>query len=235
MGEKVAIVTGAGRGIGRAVALTLAREGYNLSLASRSEEEIARVRQMAERQKVRAIAAPTDVTVPAEVAALVDGTTEAFGRVDLLVNVAGAAVYKEDITTLTDADFTSMVNVNFKGVFLTSRAVWPIMRQQKEGGVIVNISSLAARDPFPGYAVYGASKAAVNSLTESLAKAGRKVNIRVFSVCPGYVETALMRTTFPDVPADACLAPADVAEVVAWCATDIARPCTGQIVWMKKK
>ena len=150
--------------------------------------------------------------------------------------------------TLIDIETDESMDEIYRGIahYLTYHGVYrhrwevrdryyQIMKQQKEGGVIVNISSLAARDPFPGYAVYGASKAAVNSLTESLAKAGRKANIRVFSVCPGYVETALMRTSFPDVPADACLSPADVAEVVAWCATDIARPCTGQVIWMKKK
>jgi 3-oxoacyl-[acyl-carrier protein] reductase len=232
--RKVAIVTGAGRGIGRAVALRLAGEGYNLSLASRSEDQLARVRQMVERHKARAVAAPTDVTVPAEVCALVDATMDAFGRVDLLVNVAGAAVYKEDPTTLTDEELDQMLAVNVKGVFLTTRAVWPIMKQQKDGGVIVNISSLAARDPFPGYAVYGASKAAVNRMTESLAKLGRDANIRLFAVCPGYVETALMRSSFPDVPPDACLAPADVAAMVAWCASDAAKYCSGQAIWMKK-
>ena len=234
MAGKVAIVTGAGRGIGRAVALTLAREGYNLSLAARSEDELARVRQAVTRQKVRAIAAPTDVTDSAEVAALVDATTEAFGRVDLLVNVAGAAVFKEDPEAMTDEDFDQMVDVNFRGVFLTTRAAWPIMRQQPGGGVIVNISSQAAREPYPGFAVYGASKAAVNTFTEAMAKAGRKCNIRLYSVCPGYVETSMLRTLFPDVPAEACLSPADVAEVVAWCATDVAKDCSGQAIWLKK-
>jgi 3-oxoacyl-[acyl-carrier protein] reductase len=232
--DKVAIVTGAGRGIGRAVALTLAREGYNLSLAARSEDELAHVRQTVARLKVRAIAAPTDVTDPAEVAALVDATTEAFGRVDLLVNVAGAAVFKEDPESMTDEDFDLMVGVNFRGVFLTTRAVWPIMRQQPNGGVIVNISSQAARESSGGFAVYAASKAAVNSYTESMAKAGRKCKIRLYSVCPGYVETSMLRTLFPDVPAEACLSPADVAEVVAWCATDLAKDCSGQAIWLRK-
>jgi 3-oxoacyl-[acyl-carrier protein] reductase len=234
MADKVAIVTGAGRGIGRAVALRLAQAGYNLTLASRSEDELARVRQMARRQKVEAIAAPTDVAVPAEVQAMVDATMDAFGRIDLLANVAGAAFYREKLADLKLEELDAMLDVNIKGVVLTTQAVWPIMRQQRDGGVVVNISSLASRDPYPGYAVYGATKAAVNLLTEALARAGRKDNVRLFAVCPGYVETALMRSTFPDVPPDKCLSPAEVAEIVAWCATDAARPCAGQAIYMRK-
>lgn len=231
--RKVAIVTGAGRGIGRAVALALAGQGYNLSLAARSEDQLDRVRQMLLRQKVQAIAAPTDVTEPAEVQALVDATTDSLGRVDLLVNVAGAATYKEDITTFSDVDYAAMLDVNFRGVFLTTRAVWPIMKQQG-GGVIVNVSSVVARDALPGFAVYGAAKAAVNSFTEATAKAGRKLGIRVMAVAPGYVETSMLRTAFPDVPAEACLSPAEVADVVTWCATEAAKHCTGQVIYIRK-
>ncbi len=235
MAERVAIVTGAGRGIGRAVALTLARDGWDLTLAARTGEQLSRVAHTVRRRKVSALAAPTDVTVAAEVQAMVDATMEAFGRVDLLVNVAGSAHYVEDPSELTVEQFDEMIATNLRGVFLTTRAVWPIMRQQRDGGCVVNVSSLSARDPFPGFAVYGAAKGAVNLLTQSLAKAGRAHNIRLYAVCPGYVETSMLRGLFPDVPAEDCLAPSQVADLVAWCATDAARPCTGQALWLSRK
>lgn len=232
--DRVAIITGAGRGIGRATALRLAREGYHLTLAARSEDELARVRQLVRRQKVQAIAAPTDVTVPAEVQAMVDATMETFGRVDLLANVAGSTFNHDRLVDLKIDELDAMLNVNVKGVVMTTRAVWPIMRQQRSGGVVVNVSSMSARDPFAGFSVYGATKAAVNVLTESLARAGREDNIRLFAVCPGYVETAMLRTLFPEVPAEKCLTPAEVAEMIAWCASDQARSCSGQAFWMKR-
>ncbi len=230
--DKVAIVTGAGRGIGRAVALKLAEHNFHLMLAARTSHQLDETLGMVRGHKVEAVAAPTDVSEPAEVQALVDATMEAYGRVDLLANVAGNAIYREDIEQFTPKEFDATFDVNVKGIFLTTRTVWPIMKQQAEGGVIVNVSSMAAKDPFPGFAVYGASKAAVNLFTESVAKAGREHNIRLFAVCPGAVDTPLLRKTFPEFPANECLSADEVADVVAWCFSETAANCSGQALWV---
>ncbi|MCG3178097.1 MAG: 3-alpha-hydroxycholanate dehydrogenase (NADP(+)) [Phycisphaerae bacterium] len=235
MSDKVAIVTGAGRGIGQAVAVALAEQGYCLALASRTEGELNATLKQCQELGAESIAAPTDVTVAAEVQALVDATMEAFGRVDLLANVAGVAIYKERIVEFTDEEFDATFAVNVRSVFLATRAVWPIMAQQVDGGAIVNVSSLASRDPFPGFAVYGASKAAVNLMTQSLARAGREHNIRLFALCPGAVETDMLRDGFPDFPRDKTLAPRQVADLVLWCAGDAARHCTGEAIAVSKQ
>lgn len=233
--DKVAIVTGAGRGIGRAVALKLAENNFNLMLASRTAGQLETTLSEVRKHRVQAISAPTDVSEPAEVQALVDATMEAFGRVDLLANVAGNAIYRENIEEFTPKEFDATFDVNVKGIYLTTRTVWPIMKQQVDGGVIVNVSSMAARDPFPGFAFYGASKAAVNLMTESLAKAGRPLGIRLFAVCPGAVETPLLRKVFPDFPQQECMTAEEVADVVAWCFSNTARNCTGQSLWLTRQ
>ena len=118
-------------------------------------------------------------------------------------------------------------------IFHTTRAVWPLMKAQG-GGVIINMSSMAAVDPFPGFAVYGASKAWVNLFSQATASEGKPHGIRVFSVAPGAVETGLMRASFPDFPADKTLAPDEVAAVILSLCEPALAPCSGQTLFVRK-
>jgi 3-oxoacyl-[acyl-carrier protein] reductase len=129
--------------------------------------------------------------------------------------------------------FDAMAGVNIRGVFYACRAVWPSM-MARGGGAIVNISSMAAVDPFPGFAAYGASKCFVEGLTRGLAAEGQRHGIGVWGVGPGAVETEMLRGPFPDFPAERCLQPEEVAETV-WLVTQPAwRHTSGQTIYVRK-
>ena len=209
---KTAIVTGAGRGIGRAIARRLSIAGADVVIASRTEEHLEQTRRMIERAGGSVLAVQTDVTKPDDVERLVEEVQERFGRIDVLVNNAGVA----PVAPITDMEphiFDRIIAVNVRAVYLCSRAVWPIMANG-EGGSIVNLSSMAAFDPFPGFAAYGAAKAFINAYTKALAAEGGPVGIRVYAVAPGAVETDMLRGAFPDFPAEKALQPDDVAAII---------------------
>lgn len=231
MSRKCALVTGSGRGIGRATALHLARDGYDLAVVSRNSAELADVRREVEATGVSCHTFATDVAVPANAEQLVSGVIARFGRVDVLVNNAGIAPLAK-IDELSTADFDALTALNISAVFHLSRLVWPHMKSG--GGVIVNISSQASIDPFPGFAAYGASKAWVNLFTRAMADEGKPLGIRAFAVAPGAVETKLLRSRFKEIPAAACLSPEEVAGVVAACCGDAMRPCSGQTIFVRR-
>ena len=209
---KTAIVTGAGRGIGRAIARRLSIAGADVVIASQTEEHLEQTRRMIERAGGSVLAVQTDVTKPDDVERLVEEVQERFGRIDVLVNNAGVA----PVAPITDMEphiFDRIIAVNVRAVYLCSRAVWPIMADG-EGGTIVNLSSMAAFDPFPGFAAYGAAKAFINAYTKALAAEGGPVGIRVYAVAPGAVETDMLRAAFPDFPAEKALQPDDVAAII---------------------
>ena len=229
---KVALVTGAGRGIGRAIAQRFARDGWRIAAAARTASELDETQQLIESAGGACLAVPTDLTDATAIGTLVEKTEQKFGGVHLLVNCAGT-VTMTGIEELEQVAFDRMHAVNERAVFTLCRAVWPVMRRAG-GGVIVNLSSLASVDPFPGLAVYGATKAWVNAFTHGLAVEGREAGIQVFSVAPGAVETQMLREVAPDLPAEHCLAPEDVAEVVYTLAQPGCRYATGQTVFMRK-
>jgi 3-oxoacyl-[acyl-carrier protein] reductase len=153
-----------------------------------------------------------DVGDPDQAAVLIHRAESKFGRVDVVVNNAGIAPLTP-IVEMSDEQYRACIQVNADAVFYTTRAAWPIMTRQ-QSGVIVNISSVAALDPFPGFAVYGACKAWVNLFTKAAASEGERVGIRCYAVGPGAVETRMLRGPFPNFPAHLTLAPEEVAEVV---------------------
>jgi NAD(P)-dependent dehydrogenase (short-subunit alcohol dehydrogenase family) len=130
-------------------------------------------------------------------------------------------------------EFDTMLAVNVAAPFYACQAVWPVMRQ-RGGGVIVNISSMAAIDPFPGFAAYGAMKSYVDALTRNLAKEGHEHGIRVYAVGPGAVDTQMLRGPFPDFPVEQCLRPEEVAEVVWTVAQPVCRYSAGQTIYLSK-
>ena len=142
----------------------------------------------------------------------IQAAVDTNGRIDVLINNAGIAANAKIEATAPET-FEQMAAINMHAVFHACRAVWPVMRTQG-GGTIINISSLAAFDPFPGFAAYGASKAWVNLFTKASADEGRPDNIRVFAIAPGAVETGMLRGPFPDFPSEQTLDPDDVAALI---------------------
>ncbi len=175
---KVAIVTGAGTGVGRATALALLRDGYRVALAGRRPEPLAQVVAEAGAAASRALAVPTDVTDPESVRALFARTKEAFGRLDLLFNNAGANVPGVLLEELTVEQWKKVVDTNLTGAFLCTREAFRIMKDQDpRGGRIINNGSVSAHSPRPNSAPYTATKHAITGLTKSTALDGRKYDI----------------------------------------------------------
>ncbi|MGK6320029.1 SDR family NAD(P)-dependent oxidoreductase [Sphingomonas sp. DT-204] len=188
--DKVAIVTGGGRDIGRSVSLRLAAEGARVVVNYRSDEAAAAatVKEI-EAAGGAALLAQGDVTDADAVAALVDATTKAFGeRIDVLVNVAGGMVARKTLAEMDAAFFDTVMDLNLRSAFLVTKAVLPHMGQ---GGAIVNLSSLAGRDGGgPGATIYATAKGALMSFTRGLAKELGPQGIRVNALCPGLIGTS---------------------------------------------
>lgn len=228
----VAIVTGASRGIGLATALRLGAGGHALVIAARNAAGLQSAVERLRHENVPCEAVPVDVGTPAGAREVVQIALTRFGRVDVLVNNAGAAP-RAALESLTDEHFQQVISANVASVFYMTRGVWTHMRQ-RGGGVIVNVSSVASMDPFPGFSVYGAAKAWVNVFTRAVAEEGRPHGIRVFAVAPGAVETRMLRDNFPDFPADRTLDPTDVARVICALCEPTWTPACGQTIVVRK-
>ena len=192
--DKVAIVTGGGRDIGKSVSLQLAAEGARVAVNYRSDAGAARA-TVAEIEAAggTAILVQADVTRPEQVSRLVDETTAAFGqRVDVLVNVAGGMVARKSLAEMDEAFFDQVMELNLKSAFLVTKAVLPHLG---EGSTIVNLSSLAGRDGGgPGASIYATAKGALMTFTRSLAKELGPRGIRVNALCPGLIGTSFHDT-----------------------------------------
>ena len=189
---KVAIVTGAGTGVGRATALALLRDGYRVVLAGRRPEPLAQVVAEAGPAADRALAVPTDVSDPASVRALFARTKAAFGRLDLLFNNAGTNVPGLLLEELTVAQWKTVVDTNLTGAFLCAQEAVRIMKDQDpRGGRIINNGSVSAHTPRPNSAPYTATKHAITGLTKSIALDGRKYDIACGQVDIGNARTPL--------------------------------------------
>jgi NAD(P)-dependent dehydrogenase (short-subunit alcohol dehydrogenase family) len=229
---QVVVVTGGGRGIGRAVCERFAADGAQIVAAARTVAELEETKRIIDAKGGRCHVHPTDVGSADEVNALIDGAVARFGRVDVLVNNAGVAP-QATLEDLVPPLFETILTVNVRAVYHGCRAVWSGMKRRNDG-VIVNISSIASIDPFPGFTAYGAAKAWVNAWTKALADEGRPHGIRVYAVAPGAVETRMLLDPFPDFPRDQALAPNDVADVVHALCQPACRYATGQTVFVKK-
>jgi NAD(P)-dependent dehydrogenase (short-subunit alcohol dehydrogenase family) len=176
--EKVAIVTGAGSGIGKAVAVTLLKNGYSVALAGRRSDALAEAVREAGAAGSRALAVTTNVADPASVRSLFERTRERFGRLDLLFNNAGTNAPGIPMEDLTFEQWQNVVNVNLTGVFLCTQEAIRIMKAQTpRGGRIINNGSISAHTPRPNSAPYTATKHAVTGLTKTTALDGRKYDI----------------------------------------------------------
>lgn len=235
---KTAVVTGGSAGIGRAIAHAFAAAGANVVIAARNGEAAARSADAIQRETgARAIAAPTDVGVPAECVRLIDDAVAAFGGVDVLVN--NAALFS--LIPLADVapdDATRFLGVNFNGPLFCGQALarWAIANQR--AAAIVNVSSISAARPAPGCGLYSASKAALDSLTKSMALEWAGKGIRVNGVAPGHVSTEGVEADFAAgrldraammqrIPAGRIADVTDVAETVLFLASERARHVIG--------
>lgn len=233
---KAALVTGAGSGIGRAIALTLARSGATVMLAGRREVPLQAVREEVSAAGGTAHVRTADVSRQDEAAALVDAAKSAMGRLDVLVNNAGKTYDALVLRMKWDA-LDEALATNLKSVFYLCSAAGKLMLAQK-GGAIVNVASVVAISGNAGQSAYVAAKAGVIGLTKSLAQEFSSRAIRVNAVAPGFVDTemtaglpdAVKEAYFKRIPLGRFGGPEEVADVVLFLASDLSRYMTGQVL-----
>jgi NAD(P)-dependent dehydrogenase (short-subunit alcohol dehydrogenase family) len=234
MAEQVTIITGASRGVGRASAVELARGGGAVVLVSRDEARLKETARMCEAAGGAALASPADITVEAELAGAVEEALARFGRLDGVVNNAGYAP-QAGVEETDAALFEKTLAVNLTSAMALSRLAWPHLR--KQGGVIVNVSSMAAVDPLPGFVAYAAAKAGLLGLTRALAREGAAEGIRSVAIILGGVETEMFRGLkgVEGVPAEALLSVEEVGRVIAECVVGPLAYSSGEAVYLRKR
>src|SRR5262244_4046976 len=199
--EKVAIVTGAGSGIGKAVALALMKEGYAVALAGRRKEALEGTATEGKPLGGRSLVVPTDVTDPASIKALFARTKEAFGRLDLLFNNAGTGAPPVPLEDLTVEQWKTVIDTNLTGPFLCTQEAIRIMKsQQPRGGRIINNGSISAHAPRPMSVAYTSTKHAVTGLTKCISLDGRKHDITASQIDIGNAMTELAARMAKGVP-----------------------------------
>lgn len=231
---KVAIVTGAGRGIGKAIALALANEGYSLVLNYRSNKE--ELEELVEGLKTNTVLVQGDVSNFDEAEKIITAAKDTFGQIDLLVNNAG--ITKDNlILRMTEEDFDAVQNINLKGTFNCTKHVARIMIKQKFGRII-NISSVVGITGNLGQSNYSASKAGVIGFTKSIARELASRNITVNAIAPGFIQTKMTdaiseeakKASLANIPMAKFGQPEDIANAVVFLASDKASYITGQVI-----
>jgi NAD(P)-dependent dehydrogenase (short-subunit alcohol dehydrogenase family) len=205
--ERAAIITGGSSGIGLAIARMLRDEGYDLTLASRKPEKVE-----AAAKELGAVAMSADVGDEAACQRLLAEHHERFGRLDMLVNSAGIGI-AGTVESLPAKHLDLTVGVNLRGLFLVTQKAIPLLRESR--GWIVNLASIAGTLPTPGLSAYGATKAAVISLTRSLNEELDGDGVRAIAICPGFVDTPMAE--WSGIPGDEMIQPEDCAEIVRMC------------------
>jgi 3-oxoacyl-[acyl-carrier protein] reductase len=237
LADKIALVTGAGSGMGACIAETFAREGARVAVV---DIDVEAAKSVARAIGNTALALGCDVTKSAEIDTAIRSTLAAFDRIDILVNNAGVAHVNKPVTEISEAELDRVLAVNVKGVFLFSQAMVPVFRRQG-GGVMINIGSTAGLRPRPGLSAYNATKGAVHTLTQTLAVELAPDKIRVCAIAPVATETPLLATFLgpapgqrqkfeATVPLGRLARPQDIANVALFLASDEAAFVTGNIV-----
>jgi NAD(P)-dependent dehydrogenase (short-subunit alcohol dehydrogenase family) len=226
---RIALVTGASRGIGRAIARTFAREGARVAVSGRDAGALnALVAEFGD----YAFAVPGDLAAPETPNTIVAATLARFGALDLLINNAGVIHPARDLVDFDPQDWRHVIEVNLVAPAMLARATVPAMRSAGRGHII-NISSIGGRKGARGRSAYRASKAALINLTESLAAELARDNIQVNCICPGSVDTEGYRDLMASrgtAPAAQAMRPEEIAEVALFLATDAARAITGTAI-----
>lgn len=232
LADKTAIVTGASRGIGKAIALMLGREGVQIVATARTTADIINVIDQLQQMGGEGLAVTADLGVAADIQHIADETLARFGRIDILVN--NAAIIHPQINLVNfDADlWRQVIDVNLTGVALLTKAVLPTMIEQR-AGKIINISSIGGRKGGKGRSAYRVTKAALISLTESVAAEVKPYGIDVNCICPGGVDTEGFRAAFGSQGRDEnpkLMLPDEIAELALFLCTDASSAITGAAI-----
>lgn len=228
-GQPVALVTGAGSGIGREVSRQLAERGWALALAGRRREALEETARLV---RTPTLVVPTDVGDALAARRMVESAVARFGRLDALINNAGYAPMVP-VDRHTPELLRDVFNINAVGPAAAVAGAWETFRRQG-GARVVFVSSYATRDPFPGFFGYASAKAAVNMLARTTAGEGRAIDVKAFAVAPGAVETSMLRSIIPaDVlPTRRTLAPEAVARVIVECAVGERDHENGTVIYL---
>lgn len=211
--DKVAVVTGAGSGIGEAIATLLHEEGVKVILAGRNKDKLQNVANQLAQDSVKVV--PTDVTKKEEVDELIKMAQQTFGGLDIVINSAGQMLSSK-ITDYQVGEWDSMIDVNIKGTLYTAQAALPTMLEQSSGHLI-NIASISGFEVTKSSTIYSATKAAVHTITQGLEKELAKTGVKVTSISPGMVDTAITAAYNPTDRKK--LEPQDIAEAVLYALT----------------
>jgi 3-oxoacyl-[acyl-carrier protein] reductase len=228
LATQVAVVTGAARGIGEAIARQLAHMGATVVLTARDQARLAQVKALIEQQGGKAIVAPCDLTDEKAIAALGQRVRQECGRCDILVNNAGVGVLRKPLVELAVEDWDRTMHTNLRAPYLMIRALAPLMIAARSGHII-NISSLAGKNVLPEGAAYAASKWGLNGLTYSVAEELRPYNVRASVIAPGSVNTKFGSPGSGKDP-KRMIQPEDVAAVVAMLVTQAATSFVSEVL-----
>ena len=237
---RVAVVTGASRGLGRAIALALAEAGADVALAARAKRDLEDTGALVQRAGRRALVAPTDVARYAEVEALMGRAVRELGRLDIVVNNAGVAKVAP-LAEMTPDDWRFMVDANLTGVFNGCRAAAPHLIAQKSGKVI-NVASVLGQVGLPGYTIYAATKGGVIALTRALGVEWARHGIQVNAIAPGWFATDMTDPAFSDprinerltrdIPMRRIGRPEEIGPLAVYLASDASAFMTGQTIFL---
>ncbi len=238
--NKIALVTGGGRGLGRAIALAFAEAGADVAVASRSREQLDEVANEIRAKGRRAFVVEADVSESESVTAMVDATRKEFGRIDILVNSAGVG-WAEKLTEMSDGTWDWIIKTNLTGTFYACRAVARVMIEQG-GGSIINIASVAGVKGPPGLGAYAASKAGVIAMTKVLALENVRRHLRVNVIAPGYFRTDMNSAALDDpeigpkitgrIPMRRAGKPEEIGGLAVYLASDDASFVTGEVYFI---
>jgi NAD(P)-dependent dehydrogenase (short-subunit alcohol dehydrogenase family) len=238
--DRVALVTGASRGLGRAMAAALAEAGADLVLLARSRDDLEETAAAVRTHGRRALVCPADVTSPAEVEAAVEAGLAAFGRIDVLVNNSGIAVVKPLVETSLE-EWRAVLETNLTGAFTLCRAVGRSMIP-RQAGKVINLASVLGAHGLSGYTAYSASKGGLIALTRTLAVEWARHNIQVNAIAPGWFLTAMNAPAFADarirdrllreVPARRVGKPEELGPLVVYLASPASDFMTGEVLFI---
>jgi NAD(P)-dependent dehydrogenase (short-subunit alcohol dehydrogenase family) len=239
LGGRVALVTGASRGLGRALALALADAGADLVLAARSADDLESLAEEIRARGRRALAMPTDITQTVEVDRLVERAVAELGAVDVLVNNSG--VYEiTPLVEMSDETWDRIIDTNLRGTFLCTRAVGRFLVRRGDGGKIINIASNLGLMGRPDFAAYCASKGAVIQLTRALALEWAPLGVQVNAIAPGYVQTdfnvdvrndpEVYAKVLRQIPARRMASPEEIAPLAVYLASPASDFVTGETI-----
>lgn len=230
--DKVAIVTGASRGIGKSVALTFTKEGATVVAVARNSSLLDSLLAEIAKEGGTAVKITADVSVESECRAVIDQTVERFGKIDVLVNNAGLLGSRVEVTSIETDEWRSVFDTNVTGVFILSKFAALRMREAGSGSII-NMTSGVVRQPRPRWGAYLPSKFAVEGLTLMLAEELAESGVRVNMIDPGRTNTDMISEAFPEIPRDTFKDPEDILEAFVFLASEESRKVTGTRLRMR--